>query len=452
MDFFAEQDRSRSKAFQLIIMFIFAVALVVISVYAVFMGLYYYSLMDEPGFYAPAFEWFNPRLFLIASGSTLAIILIGSITKIIALSKGGSYVAESLGGRLVNRSTRDKDERKLFNVVEEMSIASGVPMPQVYIMDDENGINAFAAGYSTSDAAVAVTRGCCEILDRDELQGVIAHEFSHILNGDMKLNIRLIGVLSGIMIIASIGRMLIFANSGRRRKNYQHHHQRMERRAPITSSKRGVQILIAGLMLIVIGYLGVLLGRMIQSALSRQREYLADASSVQFTRNPSGIANALKKIGGFSYGSKIASPFADEASHMFFGSAIKSLFATHPPIEDRIRKVEPNFDGKFIKSSIPDKKAEAVSSFSGDQKEAPLKGSVSQMNLDADTIVKQAGKVTPENVAYGSQLISALPEKVRSSIDDAFGATMVICALLLDKDVEEKKIQIKNPYNVLYKY
>ncbi|MBT4363103.1 MAG: M48 family metallopeptidase [Desulfobacteraceae bacterium] len=443
MDFFAEQDRSRSKAFQLIIMFIFAVALVVGAVYAAFMGVYYYSLMDEPGFYAPAFEWFNPRLFLIASGSTLAVILIGSITKIIALSKGGSYVAESLGGRLVNRSTRDKDERKLFNVVEEMSIASGVPMPQVYIMDDENGINAFAAGYSTSDAAVAVTRGCCEILDRDELQGVIAHEFSHILNGDMRLNIRLIGVLSGIMIIANIGRIIIYSGSGRRHRHHHHHHH-MHRTTTRTSGRGGAQILIAGLLLIVIGYLGVLLGRMIQSALSRQREYLADASSVQFTRNPSGIANALKKIGGFSLGSKIASPFAEEASHMFFGNAINSLFATHPPIQDRIRKVEPNFDGKFIKSSIPDQKAEAVSSFSGGQKETPLKGSVSQMNLDADTIVKQAGKVTPENVAYSSQLISAIPEKVRGSIDDAFGATMVICALLLDKDIEEKKTQIKH--------
>jgi len=261
-------------------------------------------------------------------GVTLLVIFIGSITKIIALAKGGSAVAENLGGRLVNASTTDRDERRLINVVEEMSLASGIPVPQVYILDREKGINAFAAGYSPNDAAVAVTRGCLTELNRDELQGVIAHEFSHILNGDMRLNIRLIGFLSGIMVLAQIGYLILRSRS--------------------SSRKGGGQIVLVGLGLVIIGFVGQLFGRMIQAAVSRQREYFADASSVQFTRNPRGIAAALKKIGGFLTGSRIQSPNAGEICHMFFGKAIRTLFATHPPLTDRIYRLQPDFNGQFI--------------------------------------------------------------------------------------------------------
>jgi Zn-dependent protease with chaperone function len=288
----------------------------------------------QPGFSPTGFHWIQPRLGFWVVSVTLLVVFIGSITKIIALANGGSSVAENLGGRLINASTTDRDERRLINVVEEISIASGVPVPQVYILDREKGINAFAAGYSPNDAVVAVTRNCLKLLNRDELQGVIAHEFSHILNGDMRLNIRLIGFLSGIMIIANIGYLILRSRTG--------------------SRKSGAQIVLIGVGLLIIGFVGQLFGRMIQAAVSRQREYFADASSVQFTRNPKGLAGALKKIGGFMAGSRVQSPNASEICHMFFGKAIRTLFATHPPLTDRIYRLQPDFDGQFLPLKISD--------------------------------------------------------------------------------------------------
>ena len=201
------------------------------------------------------------------------------------MAKGGSAVAESLGGRLVNPNTTDPDERKLRNVVEEMAIAAGVPVPKIYVLDEEEGINAFAAGHTPSDAAIGVTRGCMNLLKRDELQGVIGHEFSHILNGDMRLNLRLMGIIFGILCLAVIGRVLLYTRGGKDRN-------------PLP---------LLGLALIVIGGIGVFFGRLIQAAVSRQREFLADASAVQFTRNPAGLSGALQKIGGCRLAARIRS-------------------------------------------------------------------------------------------------------------------------------------------------
>jgi len=289
----------------------------------------------------------------------------------------------------------------------------------VYVLDKESGINAFAAGYSPNDAVVAVTDGCLKRLSRDELQGVVAHEFSHILNGDMRLNIRLIGLLSGIMIIASIGNIIL--------------------RSSPRSRKGSPPIMLAGLAMIIIGYIGVLVSRMIQSAVSRQREYLADASAVQFTRNPSGIANALKKIGGFSKGSKIKAPLASEASHMFFGSALRTLFATHPPIIKRIRRIDPSFTGNFaafqeIKPEFELKKA-AVMGFSGAEKQSPI---------NADNVAEQIGMISPEHVQFSATLLGSIPPEIRKELSDPLGTSAVVYALLLSDDMMEKKRQIKN--------
>src|SRR6266480_2477874 len=264
------------------------------------------------------------EVFLITAFGTLGIIGAGSFFKTLSLARGGRAVAELLDGRLVNPNSTDAHERKLLNVVEEMSIASGVPVPQVYVMDGEAGINAFAAGHSASDAAISVTRGYMKMPSRDELQGVIGHEFSHILNGDMRVNLRLMGLVFGILCLTVIGRILI-RTSGR---------------------KNPLPLL--GLALIIIGWAGVFFGRLIQAAVSRQREVLADASAVQFTRNPSGLAGALKKIGGLTDGSRINSPHAEEASHLFFANGLgNSFFATHPPLVERIRALDPSFDGRF---------------------------------------------------------------------------------------------------------
>ena len=213
-----------------------------------------------------------------------------------------------------------------------MAIASGMPVPDIYVLEQESGINAFAAGYTPGDAAIAVTRGTLELLDREELQGVIGHEFSHILNGDMRLNIRLMGVLFGIMVLGLIGRMIL--RSG--------HH------ASIVSSRRGrgaPAVLIIGLGLAILGGIGVFVARAIKASISRQREFLADASAVQFTRQTDGLASALKKIGGYEEGSHLQAADPEEVSHMLFGtgSRLSGMFATHPPLTERIQALDPHF-------------------------------------------------------------------------------------------------------------
>ena len=281
MDFFAQQDKTRRKTKLLVFYFALAVAALIVAVYfaslIIFTGAqaHYHRYGEEP-----PFALWNPQLFLGVAAGVLAVILIGSGYKTMALAQGGSVVSEMMGGRLINPNTTDPDERRLRNVVEEMAIASGVPVPQVYVMDTEDGINAFAAGHKPGDATITVTRGCLKLLSRDELQGVIGHEFSHVLNGDMRLNLQLMGIIFGILCLAIIGRVLLQTARGGGRGRGQN---------PLP---------LLGLLLLVIGYIGVFFGRLIQAAVSRQREFLADASSVQFTRNPEGITGALKKIGG----------------------------------------------------------------------------------------------------------------------------------------------------------
>lgn len=364
MIFFENQERSKKKSAQLIsmfILFILAVTGIILAVYAVTIFVIYHytdkAHVYDVGVGKNGFNWIDPQILLMVGAATLMIILGGSIVKIIALRRGGQYIAESLGGRLVNHSTNNPKEKKFVNVVEEMAIAPGVPVPIVYVLDNETGINAFAAGYSPNDAVVAATVGCLKRLSRDELQGVVAHEFSHILNGDMRLNIRLIGLLSGIMIITTIGSIIL--RSGPR------------------SRKGSPPIMLAGLALIIIGYIGVFVSRIIQSAVSRQREFLADASAVQFTRNPSGIANAFQKI-------------------------------------------EAEFKPKEA----------AVMGFSGPG---------GQMPINAGNIAGQVGMVSPEHVQFSATLLGSIPPEIRKELSDPLGASAVVLALLLNDDKVEKK-------------
>ena len=285
MDFFERQDRARRNTRLLVVYFVLGVAMLILAVYAALLGIFAGLSPAPPPWLCTASRcnWFcgNPSSFLGPPSAPSRLLRMGSGFKTLELARGGSTVATMLGGRLVDPTTTDPDERKLLNVVEEMAIAAGIPVPQVYVLPEERGINAFAAGHSTSDAVVGVTAGAMRLLKRDELQGVIGHEFSHILNGDMRLNLRLMGILFGILCLAVIGRVLLYTRS--------------------RSSKDKNPLPLLGLVLIVIGWVGVLFGRLIQAAVSRQREFLADASAVQFTRNPAGLAGALQKIGGLSY-------------------------------------------------------------------------------------------------------------------------------------------------------
>lgn len=334
MDFFAHQEQARKHTKLLVIYFVIAVLCIIGSVYIASLLIFFGAQTNQaPGVPLAELVLWDPRLFLYVVLGTLGVVSIGSLYKTAALAKGGSAVAESLGGRLVDSDTSDPDERKLRNVVEEMAIAAGVPVPKIYVLDDEKKINAFAAGHTPDDAAIGVTRGCMTLLSREELQGVLGHEFSHILNGDMRLNLRVMGVIFGILCLAVIGRVLIYSRGGRGRN----------------------PMMFLGLALIVIGAIGMFFGRLIQAALSRQREFLADASSVQFTRNPAGLSRALQKIGGV--GSQVESAHAGEASHMFFengmGKAFLGALATHPPLEERIRAIDPDWDGEFKQAEPP---------------------------------------------------------------------------------------------------
>ncbi len=342
-------------------------------------------------------------------------------------------MAERLGGRRVFPNSIDPVERRLLNVVEEMALASGVPVPAVFMLRDEMGINAFAAGHTTSDAVVAVTRGCAQQLTRDQLQGVVAHEFSHILNGDMRLDLRLMGVLYGILIMGLAGRELlrVTARTG-------------------GGSKKGNAIfilLLIGVAFMAIGFLGLLFGNLIKAAVSRQREFLADASAVQFTRNPEGISGALKRIGAAVFGSKLISPRAAEASHMYFAQGLTTLFATHPPLDVRIRRIDPQWDGNYP-PAIP---ADAVVGIESDGAEgfaeAPPAGTaeVYSQPVPLRTVqhaAKQVANPTDVHRAYVEQLLAKIPQPLIDAAHEPYGARALIFALVLDDDADIRAVQL----------
>src|SRR5579862_2613914 len=443
MDFFAQQDKTRRKTKALVFYFILAVAALIVAVYfaslIIFTGAqsHFHRYGEEP-----AFALWNPRVFLGAAAGVLAVILIGSSYKTMALAQGGSVVSEMMGGRPINLNTNDPDERKLLNVVEEMAIASGVPVPPVYVMDTEDGINAFAAGHKPGDATITVTRGCMKLLSRDELQGVIGHEFSHILNGDMRLNLRLMGIIFGILCLAIIGRILLQTARGGGRGRGQN---------PLP---------LLGLLLLVVGYIGVFFGRLIQAAVSRQREFLADASSVQFTRNPGGITGALKKIGGLGeMGSRLWHAHSEELSHMFFGNGISepfiSLLETHPPLTERIKVFDSAFDGKFsyVRYDGRDRPPEAIST----PKRQPLPnlfgtvlGGAILASGDADqppvirshSVLPNLGNPTPLHLKYAEQLRDSLPDSVKAAARAPLDAVALIYAMLLSPDEKERATQL----------
>jgi Zn-dependent protease with chaperone function len=363
----------------------------------------------------------------VAAG-VMTVVLIGSIYKIIVLSKGGEKVAEMLGGKPVDPNTNDPDKRRLLNVVEEMAIASGLTVPRVYVLEHEKGINAFAAGITPGNAVVAVTSGCMKHLNRDELQGVVAHEFSHILNGDMRLNIRLIGVINGILIIAMIGRAILRGMSSRRSRS---------------SSKKGsggMASVVLGLALVIVGYIGVFFGKLIKSAVSRQREFLADAAAVQFTRNPSGIGSALMKIAELKAGSRIADRHAEEASHLFFSNGLSKAFlqllSTHPPIMERIRRIDPHLidmsAAEMAKqsASVPSATAEERLSFQATS------------GLMSDELMALVGNPQPEHLVISKKILSDLPPLLSEAAHEPFGARALVYCLLINREKGAKENQI----------
>lgn len=447
MDFFEHQERARRGTIWLIGYFVLAVIMVIVAVYAAAVGIVgFIEAKQNEG----QIRLWIPELFAAVTAATVLVIFTGSVYKIWQVSGSGEHVAQSLGGCEVQANTRDLGERILLNVVEEMALASGTPVPPVYIMNDEEGINAFAAGTTPQNAVVGITRGAVDTLNRDQLQGVIAHEFSHILNGDMRLNIRLMGWLHGILLLALIG-YTIFRTIG----------YGGGRTSSSSSSKKGegglvIVLLLSSIALIAIGYIGVFFAQLIKAAVSRQREYLADASAVQFTRNPEGISGALKKIGGWQDHSKIKAVGAEEASHMFFSSAmLSSMFATHPPLPDRIRRIDPQFNGQFPSvghmshtgDEIIDPRSLAVARGGLEAPVVGLAGPRSPRDLgqahavavagaqrianDPEHMVESIGHPTIEHIQQIHGLVDRLDLLLASSVRDPLSAVAVIYALLL---------------------
>ncbi len=434
MDFFASQDAARKKTGLLLLYFGLAVFCIIIAIYLAITFIFIYH-QSKTGPFDPGRFW-NPDLFLSVVGVTLLVVASGSFYKIATLRSGGARVAEMLGGGLIPASSRDFREKRLLNIVEEMAIASGVPVPPVYMMEKEKGINAFAAGFSPEDAVIGITRGALETLDREELQGVVAHEFSHILNGDMLLDLKLVGFLHGILLIALIGRSIL-RGSSRSRNN-----------------KGSGGAALFGLVLLIFGYIGVLFGKLIKSGVSRQREYLADASAVQFTRNPPGLAGALKKIGGLATGSLIQHSKAEEISHMFFGNSLKAswfgAFSTHPPLGERITRLDPAFNGIYPKVVQKQEEAPAAGTVETKGKESldkiPGGGAaiiaLALLAADPKNVTRNIGTPVREHMEYARSLIDSLPQEIREAANNPFGACAVIYGLLLDKDDEVRGRQV----------
>ncbi|MAB71112.1 MAG: Zn-dependent protease with chaperone function [Planctomycetaceae bacterium] len=438
MDFIEDQEKARSRTGRLVILFLLAVVGTVLAVYLVAAGVMVAMTQSEE---TPA-SWWMPELLGVVGGGTLLVIVVGSLVKTAQLASGGKAVAESLGGTLVHPEDRDPDIRRLMNVVEEMSIASGCPMPPVYLIDDAS-INAFAAGFGFDSAVIGVTRGCVQQLTRDELQGVMAHEFSHIVHGDMKLNIRLTGLIFGIMALGFLGYICfrfigpVLARSGGGKNN--------------PGPALGLAIIVGGLALMAIGSLGTLAARLIQAAVSRQREYLADAAAVDYTRNPSGIAGALRRIGGFRE-NDLRQSAASEFQHFFFTSALSTAFATHPPLADRIARIE-NRPTSEIEEAMADRSgaseppppnaagfAGSVASMADRTSEVSESREVRAAEQVRESIAR-LGEPDADHLAYARTLLGSIPDPVRASVNDTIGAKAVCLLLLVDEDAEVRSAQ-----------
>ncbi len=409
MNFFEHQAAARRASTRLVLLFALAVAGIVAAV--------------DAAVYLAAGAQLVPAATIV----TLAVIGLSSLYRIASLRGGGDPVALQLGGVPVPEDTTDFNLRRLRNVVEEIAIASGVPVPRLYVLEHEAGINAFAAGYAPADAVVAVTRGALDRLNRDELQGVIAHEFSHILNGDMRLNIRLMGVLFGILVLAIIGRKVLqFGGGGRGR------------------DRGAAAVMLAAVVAIVIGYVGLFFARMIKAGVSRQRESLADASAVQFTRQTRGLSGALKKIGGLDAGSRLNDRGnAEEVSHMLFGEGLEvsRLFATHPPLLERIRALEPDFRGEQLESlrrhwalSPPDGAGEDAAMGLAESHAGALPAVGAEIALDPARVADQVASPSPGDYGRADAIAARIPAPLRALAARRDAVMPLLLGLLLDED------------------
>ncbi len=417
MNFFRAQDEARGRTTKLVVLLVLAIVILTGSLYALAV------VGHGKLFLRSGYDWFQPKLFFATTGTALLVIIGGSLLRIAELAKGGGAIAERLGGRLVGANTTDLAERRYLNVVQEMALAAGLPVPLCYVIDGDETINAFAAGNDPQDAAIGVTHGALVHLTRDELQGVIAHEFSHIGNGDVKLSLRIIGAVAGLTALAQLGTifMRIGAQSSDGDKDT----------VPFT-----IAMVLMGLVVLLIGSGGIFFAKVIQASVSRQREYLADASSVQFTRNPLGLASALKKVGGMSGAKRTGSNADLESQHLFFASSggfMEFLFSTHPPIGDRIKRIDPTFDG-IIPDVVPVQVVadEPTAGFAPGVRAVPPPLPGATRSLPTDTQIQ-------DSVGFRG----TIPAELRSASDDPVSAMGLVLGMILRRDPALRAAQLE---------
>jgi Zn-dependent protease with chaperone function len=431
MDFFARQAAARRSSRLWLAAFITAMLLVVAALTWVVLliapavdGTQAALQAGRFGLYDQIVE--SPGVAWKAALFWLLVIAGASAWRGLDLRDGGGAVATALGGTRVERDTRDPRLRRLHNIVEEMAIASGVTMPEVYVLERESAINAFAAGQNPANAAVAVTRGAVERLNREQLQGVIAHEFSHILNGDMRLNVRMVGWLFGLTFIALAGRMILeFGGRGSRRSN-----------------DKGIAVIWAvALAMIVVGYLGALAGRILQAAVCRRRESLADASAVQFTRNPDGLKGALLKIAGLDRHGRLAASRTSEVAHMLFAAGLDRAFATHPPLAERIRALDPSFDTTTLAQVA--KRAIADPTPDSDLAQLTSRMQETRFAVEPAQVAAAVGRIESPDIDEAARLRLELPAGLHDFAESTGMARELVIELLLARAPEVRAAQLR---------
>jgi len=427
VNFFEYQEQARRQSRWLVFLFILAVITIVVVIdLAILVAFGVANVEEQQVLFSMQTLKANVPTLLGGALVTTLVIVVASLFKTAALRSGGGKVARDLGGVLVEADARDPLRRRLYNVVEEIALASGITVPEIYVLEQESGINAFAAGFTPADAAVAVTRGALEKLNRNELQGVIAHEFSHIFNGDMRLNIRLMGALFGILMLSLIGRRVLHGSyyMGRSKNN------------------NGGAIMLIAVVVMLVGYIGLFFGRWIKAAVSRQREYLADASAVQFTRDPDGIAGALKKIAVYSDASYL-NVESEEVSHMLFGDGQKmSMFSTHPPMTQRIQRIDGSFNPDDLVQLAKRIERERQSEVEQAAKEHEKVHQGGGGMFSADSLVDQIGNPDFSRILMAAALAASIPEEISVAAHSNQWATEVLFYCLMDQDVEIREQQL----------
>lgn len=429
MNFFEQQRRAKRRTVYLI----FLMFMAVLSLIAVSCVLMTIPVEDGSGKVLMDLE-LDRQLVMTVSAVVVGIVLLGSLSKLMELSEGGKVVARRLEGRVINHSAQTLEEQRLMNVVEEMAIASGTAVPSVYLLPDL-GINAFAAGLTPQDAVIGVTQGAINVLTREELQGVIAHEFSHIYNGDMRLNTRLIAIVHGIMVLGLTGSYILEGTE-------------QVGKTPLQRSKFVAIPMLIGFVLLFVGIAGTIFGNMIKSAISRQREFLADATAVQYTRNPQSIAGALKKIGGYELGASIRSARAEEYSHLYFGPGYSSTDSTasHPDLNERIRRVDAQWDGSFINVAAPPADAQPSVALPVPDAFGGIPAAAKSVLYDMNAVqasVAAIGAPQPEHLMEARRVLEDIPHELKMAARNIEGAEAVVYGLLLSRSTSLLGMQVE---------